>query len=145
MSIFPVVDETEEDSSGNPAQKGFKEPLFDFETKRIVIKDGKVIMGNKKEKIEQWIRLLIMTQVEKYGVYKGTWFGLTDLYNLRGHQFLTSTYGISEIKRELKEKIEKHEDIDLVKNIKVNNNFDVLKIEITVVVADEEIISEVII
>lgn len=143
MNIFPqhhfVSFEME-----NKKREGTKEPLFDFKKKQIVIKDGKVVYCNREEALKQWITLLIYTEVDKYNVYKNTQFGLVNLYALRGHQYGTSEFGLSEMKRELKEKIMKKSGVKEVKNIEILSTFNALNIKLTVVTEwNEEIVNEV--
>ena len=141
MGIFPEV--TEVPKFGNEENKTTYNPLFDFKNKKMVMKDGKVVMATGKEKIKQWIELLIRTEVDKYKVYKGTDFGLKDLYNLQGHQLFTSNYGISQMKADIKRSIEVKKEVNSVQNITITNNFNKLKIELTVMVDEEVIVSEV--
>ena len=141
MGIFPEIIERPEIE--NEPKRTTYSPLFDFEKKKMVLKDGKVVLVSGKEKIKQWIELLIRTEVDKYKVYQDTGFGLTNLYNLQGHQLFTSNYGISEMKSELKRSIEAKEEVTSVQNIVISNNFDKLKIELTVIVDEEVISSEV--
>lgn len=140
MSIFPKILNIAVENKGT----GFKEPLFDFQNKRIVLKDGKVVYCTAKQAIKQWVILLINTEIYKYNVYKNTNFGLTDLYNLIGHEF--QNFLISELKRELKEKIKEKQGVKDVININVSNEFNSLKIELTILTDyDEMIVDEVII
>ena len=92
MSIFPESDFGTSEIEKEKKVLGYKEPLFDFETGKMIIKDGKVVYGDKKKNIEQWIRLLILTQVDKFKVYQGTNFGMLDLYNLIGNNYLMTPY-----------------------------------------------------
>lgn len=131
MSIFPVFN-TELKEDVKTETFGSKEPLFDFKTKKIVMKDGKVVMATKLEQAMQWIELLIRTEVDKYAVYKGTDFGMTNLYALRGHSLFETPFFIMELEREIKEKIEDKSDISSVTNIKTEYNFNKLIISITV-------------
>lgn len=143
MSIFPVfnneaIEEVKKETSGT------KEILFNFKTKRVVIKDGKVVMASKVEAVIQWIELLIRTEVDKYNVYKETEFGLTNLYALRGHSIYETPFFIMELERELKEKIESKSEISLVKDISTEHNFNKLIITLTVeLVSGETLTSEV--
>lgn len=143
MSIFPVfnneaIEEVKTETSGT------KEILFDFKTKRVVIRDGKVVMASKVEAVVQWIELLIRTEVDKYNVYKETEFGLTNLYALRGHSIYETPFFIMELERELKEKIESKSEISLVKDISTEHNFNKLIITLTVeLVSGETLTSEV--
>lgn len=141
MGIFPEIIERSEIE--NESKRTTYSPLFDFEKKKMILKDGKVVLVSGKEKIKQWIELLIRTEIDKYKIYKGTDFGLVDLYNLQGHQLFSSNYGISEMKSELKKSIEAKKEVTSVQNIIISNNFDKLKIELTVIVDEEVISSEV--
>ena len=145
MSIFPDINLELEEDEEKVNFKDSKEPLFDFKTKQIVIKDGKIVYCTDKQKIEQWVELIIRTTINKYNVYKDTDFGFSKLYEYRGHQIFASNFGISELKREMKEKLEGHREIILVKNIKISQVFNVLKIELTLELAREELEKEVII
>lgn len=142
MSIFPENDFGSFEVVKEKKVSGYKEPLFDFKTGKMVIKDGKVVYGDKKQNIEQWIRLLILTQIHKFKVYQGTNFGMLDLYNLIGNNHLMTPYGISELERELKEKIEAKNGVDKVINIEVQSDFNKVNIKMTVVVNGQEIETE---
>lgn len=140
MSIFPQIDNEILNVLDENKVIGFKEPLFDFQTKRIVLKDGKVVYCTEKQAIKQWVTLLINTQIDKYNIYKNTEFGLTDLYNLIGHEF--QNFLVSELKRELKEKIKEKQGVKDVININVSNEFNSLKIELTILTEYDEIIED---
>lgn len=138
MNIFPSLDDVVVGENLKSEEKlGTLEPLFDFKKNKIVTKEGKVVMASWKEQIQQWITLLIKTEVNKFNVYVDTEFGMTDLYSLRGQQFLFTNFGISEVKRELREKIETDPRIEEVKNINVKSSFNALKIEMTVTTRQE--------
>ena len=146
MSILPFIeiDINQENEEKKDESTEFREPLFDFVAKKVIIKDGKVIMTDKKQHIQQWITLLIHTEVEKFRVYQSTEFGLTNLYSLQGQQILTTPFGIAEIKRELKEKVEKNKNIESVKSITVTVDFNKVIIDMIVEVKGEEIKSGVV-
>lgn len=145
MGIFPSTILEVEEEKQIIDFKSSKEPLFDFKRKQIVIADGKIVYCTYKQKIEQWVELMIRTMVNKYKVYQGTGFGFSKLYEYRGHQIFDSNFGISELKREIKEKLEAHGEIILAKNIKISQEFNVLKIELTLELTEEELEKEVII
>lgn len=132
MNIFPEIDENDELNLEEKEPKGTKEILFDFDNKRVKITDGKVVLGTEVEQVQQWIELLLLTEGEKFKVYKNTQFGMTDLYSLIGHNYLNNPYGISELTRELKEKIEVKKEVKEVINISTESDFNALKIKITV-------------
>jgi len=145
MGIFPNTNLEVEDKQQVTDFKSSKEPLFDFKKKQIVITDGKIIYCTYRQKIEQWVELIIRTTINKYEVYKDTGFGLSKLYEYRGHQIFASNFGISELKREIKEKLEGHKEIILAKNIKISQDFNVLKIGLTLELVEEDLEKEVII
>lgn len=145
MSIFPdnitVTNNINIKKTTN--KKGFKDILYDVEKRKIVVKDGNVVIASKKEQIKQWIFLLINTEFEKYKVYKDTKFGIAFLYEMRGHEFYSSGFTIAQIKDELTEKIEAHKWVEKVENIEIEKGFNTLTIAITVIVEGKEIESEV--
>ncbi|MFA6878263.1 MAG: DUF2634 domain-containing protein [Fusobacterium sp.] len=145
MSILPDIQlESIENKENIEPSKKYKDILWDVEKNQIVIQDGKTIITNKIQQVKQWLLILIKTETEKYNIYKGTDFGMTNLYNLIGHQFMTSPFIISELERELKEKSLLNENIESVEDVDISNNFNELKIKMTVKIDDENVESEVI-
>lgn len=147
MNIFPenitsssIVDKASEQNKN----KGYKDILFDTEKKKVIVKDGKVIIASKKEQIKQWIYLLIHTEIDKYKVYKDTGFGIVFLYEMRGRDFYSSGFTIAQIQDELTEKIQTHQWVEKVESVEIEKGFNNLIIKITVVVDGEEVKSEVI-
>ncbi|MFR9018743.1 MAG: DUF2634 domain-containing protein [Fusobacterium sp.] len=147
MSIFPenITDVSTENKISQSAEKrGYKDILFDVEKKKIIVKDGNVVIASKKEQIKQWIFLLIHTEIDKYKVYKDTNFGIVFLYEMRGHDFYSSGFTIAQIKDELTEKIQAHQWVEKVENVEVDKGFNNLIITVTVIVDGEEVESEVV-
>jgi hypothetical protein len=144
MSIFPVVEEVEDSTTEEIENINTVNPAFDYENKNIILKDGKVTFYTGKEKIQQWIKLLIRTEVDKYRIYEDTEFGLANFYNLLGHQLFNSSYGISEMKAELQEKIEAKEEVSSVEDITITYKSNKLYIELTVIVDEETLEMEVV-
>lgn len=143
MSIFPVFDESIDVKEASKT-KGKKGILFDFKAKKVVIVDGKTKEASEVEQVKQWIQLLLLTETNKYRVYDNTGFGMTDLYNLRGHSIFNTPFGVMELEREIKEKIQKKDEVKEVKNIKSSTGFNSLNIEVTVVLkSGETLTSEV--
>lgn len=147
MSIFPenITDVSTENKISQSAEKrGYKDILFDVEKKKIIVKDGNVVIASKKEQIKQWIFLLTHTEIDKYKVYKDTNFGIVFLYEMRGHDFYSSGFTIAQIKDELTEKIQAHQWVEKVENVEVDKGFNNLIITVTVIVDGEEVESEVV-
>lgn len=148
MSIFPSSLKNNKTSGllDNKSKiEGYKDILFDFESKKVVVKDGNTVVASKKQQLQQWIYLLINTEMEKYNVYKKTEFGIIFLYAMRGHEYYSSGFTIAQIKDELTEKIEKNSSIQKVEDIEIEINFNEMVITIMLIVDEEEIESEVII
>ena len=146
MSIFPSSlkdNKTSDLLEAKSKKEGYKDILFDFESKKVIVKDGNTIVASKKQQLQQWIYLLINTEMEKFNVYKDTEFGIVFLYAMRGHEYYSSGFTIAQIKDELTEKIEKNSSIQKVEDIEIEINFDEMVITIMLIVDEEEIESEV--
>lgn len=146
MSIFPKTLNTISSvtiTNSETLNNKYKDLLFDTITKKVVIKDGKTEFTDKKNQVQQWIFLLLHTEMEKYKVYQDTEFGIRFLYEMRGKEFYSSGFTIAQIKDELEEKILLNSNIQSVESIEITKNFNSLEFEIVVVVDDELIESEV--
>lgn len=75
---------------------------FDYKTKRFKLIDGKNEETTQIAAIEQWIKLFIRTEVNKYKIYSDT-FGV-DFKDLVGYR-LPRSFIVSEIKRRITEGI----------------------------------------
>lgn len=121
----------------------YKDLLFDTTTKKVIVKDGKTEFTDKKKQVQQWIFLLLHTEMEKYKVYQDTEFGIRFLYEMRGNEFYSSGFTIAQIKDELEEKLLLNKNIQSVESINITKNFNSLVFDIVVIVNDELIKSEV--
>ena len=146
MSIFPKslntissVTITNSETSNNK----YKDLLFDTTSKKVVVRDGKTEFTDKKKQVQQWIFLLIHTEMEKYKVYQDTEFGIRFLYEMRGNEFYSSGFTIAQIKDELEEKLLLNKNIQRVGSIEITKKFNSLEFDIVVIVDDELIESEV--
>lgn len=146
MSIFPKslntissVTITNNETSNNK----YKDLLFDTTSKKVVVRDGKTEFTDKKKQVQQWIFLLIHTEMEKYKVYQDTEFGIRFLYEMRGNEFYSSGFTIAQIKDELEEKLLLNNNIQRVESIEITKKFNSLEFDIVVIVDDELIESEV--
>lgn len=146
MSIFPKslntissVTITNSETSNNK----YKDLLFDTTSKKVLVRDGKTEFTDKKKQVQQWIFLLIHTEMEKYKVYQDTEFGIRFLYEMRGNEFYSSGFTIAQIKDELEEKLLLNKNIQRVESIEITKKFNSLEFDIVVIVDDELIESEV--
>lgn len=145
MSIFPkslnTITITTTDSKN--LNSNYKDLLFDTMSKKVVVRDGKTEITNKKQQVKQWIFILINTEMEKYKIYKNTEFGIRFLYEMKGNEFYSSGFTIAQIKDELEEKLLLNKNIQRVESIEITKNFNSLEFDIAVIVEDELIESEV--
>lgn len=144
MSIFParMTEETPKNAVDD-TKNGYKDIYFDIKTKKIVVVDGKVQIASKKQQIQQWLYLLIHTELGKYKVYENTNFGISFLYEMKGHEYYSSGFTIAQIQDELTEKIKIHKWVDSVESIEIEKGFTGLNITITLNIGGESIESEV--
>lgn len=144
MSIFParMIEETQKNAVDD-VENGYKDIYFDIKTKKIVVVDGKVQIASKKQQIQQWLYLLIHTELGKYKVYENTDFGISFLYEMKGHEYYSSGFTIAQIQDELTEKIKIHKWVDSVESIEIEKGFTGLNITITLNIGGESIESEV--
>ena len=144
MGIFPVrMTEETPKNAVDDTKNGYKDIYFDIKTKKIVVVDGKVQIASKKQQIQQWLYLLIHTELGKYKVYENTDFGISFLYEMKGHEYYSSGFTIAQIQDELTEKIKIHKWVDSVESIEIEKGFTGLNITITLEIGGESIESEV--
>lgn len=144
MGIFPVrMTEETQKNAVDDTKNGYKDIYFDIKTKKIVVVDGKVQIASKKQQIQQWLYLLIHTELGKYKVYENTDFGISFLYKMKGNEYYSSGFTIAQIQDELTEKIKIHKWIDSVESIEIEKGFTGLNITITLEIGGESIESEV--
>lgn len=146
MSIFPKSLNTISSiiiANSETSNNKYKDLLFDTISKKVLVRDGKTEFTDKKKQVQQWIFLLIHTEMEKYKVYQDTEFGIRFLYEMRGNEFYSSGFTIAQIKDELEEKLLLNKNIQKVESIEITKKFNSLEFDIVVIVDDELIESEV--
>lgn len=112
--MFPVYDFEGEDTTSIVPKMG-KVFLFDFKEKRHVLKDGKPVEATYEQAIQQWVTMLLITDLDKYAVYRGTEFGMT-FREFIGRRDLPVGVVVSEVKRQLEEQVTRHPEIVSVSN-----------------------------
>lgn len=111
--MFPEAEyETEIEEESENTELG-QAPLYDFNKKEYILKDGKIVMCNQKEAVTQWLGFLVSTTVGRYPVYKDSEFG-TYIENYIGYK--DEAFVFSEIKREVQEKATLNRAISSVDN-----------------------------
>ena len=79
-----------------------KSLLFDYDKKEFVFVDGANVIPNDTDALAQWIKLFILTEINKYAIYSDS-FGLS-LADLRGYR-LPRSYQVAEVQRRITEGI----------------------------------------
>ncbi|MBB6218176.1 hypothetical protein HNQ80_004316 [Anaerosolibacter carboniphilus] len=136
MAIFPQFNI--DTSNTLPSNSNVKELgrvfLFDFNEKKFVLNDGKMVEATYEQKIKMWVEQLIRTEFEKFEIYKDTDFGL-EIIKFIGRRDIPVGVINSEVKRQISEKIIMHPHIEGIENFateRKNNqiiiSFDVLLI-----------------
>lgn len=93
--------------------------LFDFKTGRHVTRDGKLVECTEVQAVKQWVELLLRTQLEKYPVYRDTYFGLsTD--DIIGNKSIPVIMAQAIIEEEIKEKCLEHILIRAITNFSID-------------------------
>lgn len=136
VNIFPDININEESKNTITPSKVGRCFLFDFETGKYKVQNGKMVECTNKEAVEQWIKLLILTRAEKFRVYKGISFGLKDFYNLKGRNIASDVYMQGEVKRELKDKIEAHVFVKTVSEVSLSFEAEKMNIKLSVILED---------
>ncbi|MBB6214953.1 hypothetical protein HNQ80_001038 [Anaerosolibacter carboniphilus] len=136
MAIFPKFNI--DTSNTLPSDSNVKELgrvfLFDFNEKKYVLNDGKMVEATYEQKIMMWVEQLIRTELEKFEIYKDTDFGL-EIIKFIGRRDIPVGVINSEVKRQISEKIIMHPHIERIENFTTERNsnqiiisFDVLLI-----------------
>lgn len=102
----------------------------------VIIEDGKPkIAESDRDKIKSFLSILLITQLNKYEVYKTEGFGLT-YFNYIGKKSLPQGFIDSEFKRELEEWLLKLNIVDSLTDFSFTRYQTVLEINFTVILKD---------
>ena len=93
-----------------PADLVHTSPVFDFEQGEFVTLNGKVKTAVGSESVITWTQKVIRTELNRYGIYKGTGFGVRLEEYLVGHIF-PKDYIRAEIGNSIKTALLKHDGI----------------------------------
>lgn len=110
-------------------------PLYDFDKRQYVIKDGKIVEATQDQAIGQWVAFLILTKMGKYPVYRDTNFG-TYIENYIGYRSNNIGFVSSEFKREIEEGCEMHPLIDRIEGFEMTKENGVTVASLSVVKKD---------
>ena len=106
--------------------------LFDFNKRCYVLRDGKPVVATYEEAIKQYVTMLLITEVDKYNIYKENSFGV-EVTKFIGRRDLTTGVIASEVKRQLEEKLILHPEINGIQNFSVSRSSGLATISFDVV------------
>jgi hypothetical protein len=115
MAILPKIefkDYSNEVIKDNKNTNG-KTFLIDFQKKKMLRSDGKLIKTDDERSVRMWIEKVLLTEKYKWNVYKengNNQYGMTYKANLLGQRFPTPVL-YSEFERELIETMKKNKQI----------------------------------
>lgn len=129
--MFPILDfDAVEETLPDPVLG--KVFLFDFEAQSYVLKDGQLVEASYEQAIQQWVSMLLITELDKYRVYEGTEFGIS-LAQFIGRKDIPLATITSEVSRQIQEKCVMHPEILECDNFEISRgtdfatlNFDVI-------------------
>ena len=115
--MLPDIANTEinMDNETETSYQNKKSFLFDFSQGEFVIKDGRIVKTQDVIAIKVWIEKVLKTEKFRFEIYKDVDYGIS-LEDLIG-QNLPRSFVESELRREIKEAIEKHPAISRVTNV----------------------------
>lgn len=130
--MFPTVEINEEELNTGTSEKTLgKVFLFDFNNKRHVLRDGKPVEATYDEAIRQWLTMLLITEANKFKVYKDSGFGVEFLQFI-GRRDLPVGVIVSEIKRQLEEKALEHPEIEGLSDFEIVRKNNIASISFSV-------------
>lgn len=115
MAILPKIefrDYSNEVIKDNKNNNG-KTFLIDFQKKKMLKSDGKLIKTDDERSVRMWIEKVLLTEKYKWNIYKengNNQYGMTYKANLLGQRFPTPVL-YSEFERELIETMKKNKQI----------------------------------
>ncbi|MBO7747346.1 DUF2634 domain-containing protein [Paenibacillus sp. MWE-103] len=113
VTLLPVGPNTQ--SGAAPLGRVF---LFDFETRRFVLQDGKPVEASHEQAIYQWVMMLLITEPDQYPIYTDTGFGM-QFKHFIGRRDIPIGVINSELRRQLEEKVLLHPEITGIDNAMV--------------------------
>jgi hypothetical protein len=131
LDIEMDIDIDEEDAAETAASLGMV-PLYDFNNRQYVVRDGKVVMASEDEAIQQWVAFLILTKKDRFPVYNETEFG-TYIENYIGLRGSNLGFVASEFRREIEEGCQANPGIDHIEDFEMTVTNGVGQVSLTVV------------
>ncbi|MHC1723038.1 MAG: DUF2634 domain-containing protein [Aminipila sp.] len=141
LDIDSIVNKTiEETSTGSNFTSLGRVMVMDFNDidgkATVKIANGKPVEAvSTAEKIQEYVKLLLRTALDKYKVYKDTEFGVS-YFKYMGRRDLPMGFIQSEVKREIVEKIEKLNAVESVTDFESSLSGTTLTVQFTINLID---------
>ena len=132
--MFPDTDFNIENESTQAKTSLGKVSLFDFDTNKHVLKDGKLVMVEKNEAIKKFVIWTLRTIIRRYKIYSED-YGVDYSFRFRK---LPTGFVNSEIKRQLKEQLTQHIHIIDVTDFRTEREGTTLIVFFTLVTKENE-------
>lgn len=140
MGILPkidFVDYSKQDTTNSKNSNG-KTFLIDFQKKKLLKSNGKLIKTDDERAVRMWIEKVLLTEKYKWNIYKSNGpnqYGMKYKAMLLSQRFPTPVL-YSEFERELTETIKKNKQIIEIRNIVIKLEKHTLKTKFEVVLKD---------
>ena len=138
--MFPANDFSIITSDINTANPEIKTSFdFDFFSKNFRVIDGNIKEINTIEAVKQWIRLFLMTDINKVPVYQNQKMG-TSIKKIIGYKSINNGFVESELQREIEEGLLLNPAIDKITYFNMSKHNDTATITLNVMLKDGQII-----
>ena len=140
MGILPkidFIDYSKQDITNSKNSNG-KTFLIDFQKKKLLKSNGKLIKTDDERAIRMWIEKVLLTEKYKWNIYKNNGpnqYGMKYKAMLLSQRFPTPVL-YSEFERELTETMKKNKQIIEIRNIDIKLEKHTLKTKFEVVLKD---------
>lgn len=135
MGILPKINFNEvmkryniEEERKNKFGKTF---LIDFTRKKMLKRDGKLIKTDDERAVRMWIEKVLLTEKDKWLIYKDTEYGMEYRANLLGKRY-PRPFLKAEFIRELNEVMATNPKIQEISNLEIEFNRHLLHTKFTV-------------
>lgn len=140
MGILPKIDfvDYSKQDTNNSKNSNSKTFLIDFQKKKLLKSNGKLIKTDDERAVRMWIEKVLLTEKYKWNIYKNNGpnqYGMKYKAMLLSQRFPTPVL-YSEFERELTETIKKNKQIIEIKNIDIKLEKHTLKTKFEVVLKD---------
>lgn len=140
MAILPKINFIDYSTNNTTVDKitNGKTFLIDFQKKRMLRSNGKLIKTDDERAVRMWIEKVLLTEKYKWNIYKengSNQYGMTYKVNLLGQRFPTPVL-YSEFERELIETMKKNKQILEINILEIKLEKHTLKTKFDVTLKD---------